>query len=176
MGKSRKIPEISSGSMADIAFLLLIFFLVTTTIEADKGIKRSLPPIPEDEEEVVIPANQRNVLLIKVNRVDKILAGGEETPIEELRELCRAFIDNKKVNPKWSDSPQDAIISLQNDVATSYDMYIQVQNEVTAAYRELHDMTAMRLYGKKFADCDLLQVKKVKKEYPLRFSEAEPNK
>lgn len=175
--KKRKIPEIPSGAMADIAFLLLIFFLVTTTIEADKGIRRKLPPIPEDEEVITVKANMRNVLFVKVNRNDQILAGGEVTPIEELKDLCIAFVDNanRSKSLKWSISPQEAIVSLQNDVGTSYNMYIQVQNEVAAAYRELRESFAQRRFGKPIGELNAKQAKVVKKEYPLRVSEAEPN-
>lgn len=171
----RKIPEIPSGAMADIAFLLLIFFLVTTTIEADKGIRRKLPPPPDESEPVVITENERNILFIKVNRSDKILADGKPTEIEDLKQLVMMFVDNNGQNPDWSDSPQDAIVSLKNDVGTSYDMYIQIQNEVAAAYNELRNLLARKKYGKGFDQLDEDQAEVVQKAYPLRVSEAEPN-
>lgn len=173
----RKLPEINSGSMADIAFLLLIFFLVATTIETDKGILRKLPPLPqEDQPPIEIKANMRNVLFVWVNQNDQLLVKGEEAKIEDLREITKAFIDNNGRNPKYSVSPQEAIVSLKNDVGTSYYMYIKVQNEVAAAYRELRDVLSVKLYGKKFMDLEEeKQVKKIKAEYPMRVSEAEPN-
>ena len=173
----RKIPEINSGSMADIAFLLLIFFLVATTIETDKGILRKLPPMPqEDQPPIEIKANMRNVLFVWVNQNDELLVKGEPARIEELRQITKSFIDNNGVNPKYSVSPQEAIVSLKNDIGTSYNMYIQVQNEVAAAYRELRDALSLKLYGKKFMDLeDEKHVKKIKAEYPMRVSEAEPN-
>lgn len=187
----RNIPEINSGSMADIAFLLLIFFLVATTIDQDKGILRKLPPMPEeDQEPIEVKANMRNVLFVWVNQNDDLLVKNEVADISELRSICKNFVDNNGNNPKYSDSPQDAIISLKNDIGTSYDMYIQVQNEVAAAYRELRDNYSMRMYGKTFqglqddlkdervekqVDMKKARIKKVKGAYPMRISEAEPN-
>lgn len=187
----RNIPEINSGSMADIAFLLLIFFLVATTIDQDKGILRKLPPMPEeDQEPIEVKANMRNVLFVWVNQNDDLLVKNELADIDELRSICKSFIDNNGRNPKYSDSPQDAIISLKNDIGTSYNMYIQVQNEVAAAYRELRDNYSMQMYGKTFQELqdDLKderveeqverkkgRIKKVKEAYPMRVSEAEPN-
>lgn len=163
--------------MADIAFLLLIFFLVATTIDQDKGILRKLPPMPEeDQEPIEVKANMRNVLFVWVNQNDDLLVKGEPAKIEDLRSIVKNFIDNNGRNPNYSDSPQDAIVSLKNDIGTSYNMYIQVQNEVAAAYRELRDNLATKLYGKKFDELeDKKQVNKVKDAYPMRVSEAEPN-
>lgn len=173
----RKIPEINSGSMADIAFLLLIFFLVATTIDQDKGILRKLPPMPdENQPPIEVRANMRNVLFVWVNQNDDLLVKGQPAKIEDLRSTVKAFVDNKGANPNYSDSPQDAIVSLKNDIGTSYNMYIQVQNEVAAAYRELRDALSMKLYGKKFDQLeDKKQLSKIKDEYPMRVSEAEPN-
>jgi len=174
---NRKIPEINSGSMADIAFLLLIFFLVATTIDQDKGILRKLPPMPEeDQEPIEVKANMRNVLFVWVNQNDDLLVKGEPSKIEDLRATVKAFVDNNGVNPNFSDSPQDAIVSLKNDIGTSYNMYIQVQNEVAAAYRELRDALSVKLYGKKFDELvEKKQSDRIKEEYPMRVSEAEPN-
>ena len=177
MSGHRKIPEINSGSMADIAFLLLIFFLVATTIDQDKGIMRKLPPLPEeDQPPIEVKANMRNVLFVWLNSNDDLLVKGEPAKIEELRDICKAFVDNRGRRADYSDSPDEAIISLKNDVGTSYNMYIQVQNEIAAAYRELRDEFAIKMYGKKFEELEKEdQVKRVKKEYPMRVSEAEPN-
>jgi biopolymer transport protein ExbD len=174
---NRKIPEINSGSMADIAFLLLIFFLVATTIDQDKGILRKLPPMPdENQEPIEVKANMRNVLFVWVNQNDDLLVKNEPADISELRSIVKAFVDNNGRNPKYSDSPQDAIVSLKNDIGTTYDMYIQVQNEIAAAYRELRDGLSMKLYGKNFGDLeDKDQIGKVKAAYPMKVSEAEPN-
>ncbi|GIV34688.1 MAG: biopolymer transporter ExbD [Chitinophagales bacterium] len=170
--KNRMSNEINASSMADIAFLLLIFFLVTTTIDVDKGILNKLPPwdVPPVEQE----ANRRNVLIVLINAQDKLLVNNELLQISELRKKAKEFIDNRGRKPNLSDSPQEAVISLQNDRGTSYDMYIQVQNELKAAYRELRDAYAMQRYGKLYKDLDKEAAKMVAKEYPLRLSEAEP--
>ena len=137
-----------------------------------------------------VKANMRNVLFVWVNQNDDLLVKGEPSKIEDLRSTVKAFVDNNARNPDYSDSPQDAIVSLKNDIGTSYKMYIAVQNEVAAAFRELRDQYSMQLYGKNFADLTKdaedekvkslaakkkERVKKVKQAYPMRVSEAEPN-
>jgi biopolymer transport protein ExbD len=150
----RAAPEVNAGSMADIAFLLLIFFLVTTTIETDSGLNRKLPPMEESEDDVII--KEKNIFQLEVNRSNQLFlkTGGEEKIIEikDLRKAAVSFLDNGggtgdnacqycqgEKNPRSSDNFQKAIISLQNDRATHYDTYIAVQNEIIAAYNELRD-------------------------------------
>ncbi|GAA3779112.1 biopolymer transporter ExbD [Corallibacter vietnamensis] len=150
----RSAPEVNAGSMADIAFLLLIFFLVTTTIEIDSGLNRKLPPIEETEPPIIkernifqLTVNGKNQLFLKANGND-----GEVVKLKDLRKKAVAFLDNGggtgpdkcekckgKRNPQSSDNFQKAIISLQNDRLTRYDTYIAVQNEIIAAYNELRD-------------------------------------
>lgn len=175
MARSRIKPsqEINAGSMADIAFLLLIFFLVTTTIASDRGILHRLPPW-SDEEPPIVDINQRNTLVILVNAQDQLLVRDEPTRIEELRRVAIEFIDNRGRNPRMSDSPDDAVISLQNDRGTSYNMYIQVQNELKAAYTELRNDFSMRTYGRKYDDLPENLRRVVRQEYPMKISEAEP--
>ncbi len=172
--KSRASNEINASSMADIAFLLLIFFLVTTTIDVDKGILHKLPPWSE-EEPPEVDQNDRNTLIVLVNAMDMLLVDGKEMQVEELKSTAMEFIDNPAKRPDLADSPSDAVISLQNDRGTSYDIYIQVQNELKAAYRELRDDYCMSKYGKLYEDLDPEKQKKIKKDvYPMRISEAEP--
>lgn len=170
----KKIPSINSGSMADIAFLLLIFFLVATTIEQDQGLLRKLPPKITD----TTPTKQvkRNVLSVWVNSNNLISVNDKLTSIEELRAVCKGFIDNKGLRSNWSESPDKAIISLKASTGTSYDTYIQVQNEMAAAYHELRDGFSRAHYGRNFYDLESEeQVKAVKKKYPMKISEAEPD-
>ena len=153
----RSVPEVNAGSMADIAFLLLIFFLVTTTIETDSGINRKLPPIDEQEEDIVI--KQKNIFTVVVNKYNQLLAEEDLTDISDLRSLAVEFLDNGggegeeacdycqgARDPKSSDNPDKAIISLKNDRETSYKVYIAVQNELVAAYNELRDREFSRLF------------------------------
>ena len=162
----RATPEVNAGSMADIAFLLLIFFLVTTTIEKDSGIARQLPPKePPTDEQVKI--KEKNLFIVNVNRSDQLLVEEKLMELKDLRQAAIAFLDNGgapsgspeycghckgKRNPESSDNPDKAVISVQNDRLTSYKMYIAVQNELVAAYNVLRDRESERLYGWKFTE------------------------
>ena len=184
----RAIPEINAGSMADIAFLLLIFYLVTTTMDTDKGINRKLPPWDEELVEDPPPIKERNIFTVLVNSNDQLLVEDEYLEISQLREKAMEFIDNNgdgsctyckgfKVSAS-SDNPDKAVISLQNDRGTSYGMYVKVQNELVAAYEDLREKYAEEEYGKSYRgmdeeeDKDLLN--EIKKAYPQKISEAEP--
>ena len=183
---ARKTPAINSSSMADIAFLLLIFFLVSTTMDVDTGIYKKLPPIPEDTDETPPKVKQRNVLAILVNRNNDLLVNGEVLDISQLREKTKEFILNplnkedlpeKKATtiPFFGDvMVSKGLVSLQNDRGTSYEMYISVQDELAAASRELKDQKAMQKWNKKFEDLDEEQQSAVRKLVPMQISEAEP--
>lgn len=200
----RASPEVNAGSMADIAFLLLIFFLVTTTIEKDSGIVRQLPPKEELEDPPKI--RERNLFIVNVNRNDQLLVGESLMELKDLRAAAIAFLDNGGAeqstadycnyckgdrDPKSSDSPDKAIISVQNDRLTSYKMYIAVQNELVAAYNTLRDRESERLYGWKFTEVNRAldegnfkgnaadvkpKLEEIQKLFPMKLSEAEPKK
>ena len=153
----RAAPEVNAGSMADIAFLLLIFFLVTTTIETDSGLNRKLPPMDEQEQEDII-IRQRNIFTVVVNKYNQLLVEEEPTELKDLRQMAIEFLDNGggqgeeacdfcqgEKDPASSDNPQKAIISLKNDRETSYKVYVAVQNELVAAYNDLRDREFKRL-------------------------------
>jgi biopolymer transport protein ExbD len=192
-GKKGGQQEINASSMADIAFLLLIFFLVTTTIDQDKGILHGLPPWSE-EPPPDIKLYERNVLEILVNSNDQLLVEQEYIKIDKLREITKKHIDNHGRLENFSVSPQDAIVSLKNDRGTSYGMYIQVQNELKAAYAEVRDAMALRISNGAFTykdlemcsektndrvseaqrrQCEIWKVE-VRDYYPMKISEAEP--
>jgi biopolymer transport protein ExbD len=183
----KKTPEINSSSMADIAFLLLIFFLVSTTMDVDTGIYKKLPPIPEDDQiDPDVKVKKRNVLAILVNRNNELLVNGELMDISQLREKTKEFILNpnndenlpeKKLTtvPFFGDvMVSKGIVSLQNDRGTSYETYIKVQDELAIASRELKDMKAVSKWGKKFSELDEDQQKAIRKYVPMAISEAEP--
>jgi biopolymer transport protein ExbD len=172
----RSLPEINAGSMADIAFLLLIFFLVTTTMDVDTGLVRKLPAMPEDEEEIIDDSQikARNIYVVLVNAKDQLLVEEELMDISQLREGASKFLDNWGKDPDLSDNPEKAIISLQNDRGTSYEMYIKVQNELSAAYRELRDREAQKKFGVNYAELRGERKKEIRKMYPEKISEAEP--
>ncbi|WP_242082959.1 ExbD/TolR family protein [Aestuariivivens sediminis] len=196
----RAAPEVNAGSMADIAFLLLIFFLVTTTIEKDSGINRKLPPMEESEEDVII--KQKNIFTILINGKDELLVEDERMELKNLRKAAIEFLDNNgdgscsfckgKRDPSSSDNPDKAVISLKNQRETSYAAYIAVQNEVVAAYNELRNRRALELGPQKgFPGMDFIKmqdnykdarwvgnkeklktvVDQIKEEIPQKFSE-----
>ncbi|PKA83186.1 biopolymer transport protein ExbD/TolR [Ulvibacter sp. MAR_2010_11] len=202
----RATPEVNAGSMADIAFLLLIFFLVTTTIEKDKGIARQLPPIDDQQQEDVI-IKQKNLFIVNVNKSDQLLVEEELMDIKNLRQAAIDFLDNGgapsgsplycdyckgKRDVASSDNPDKAVISVQNDRLTSYKMYIAVQNELVAAYNFLRDRESQRLYGWKFtemkkaidegnvkgdaAEALTPKMENIQTLFPLKLSEAQPKK
>ena len=172
---ARPVQEVNAGSMADIAFLLLIFFLVTTTIDTDKGIAIKLPPMPEENQpQNDIRIKERNVLKVLVNANDMLLVDGEPTDIKELKRMTKDFIDKPTKNPDLSESPQKAIVSLKNDRGTSYNLYIQVHNELKAAYNELRDQRAKQLYGRVLEKLPESRQNEIKDYYRQVISEAEP--
>jgi len=172
---ARPVQEVNAGSMADIAFLLLIFFLVTTTIDTDKGISIKLPPMPEENQpKNDIRIKERNVLQVLVNANDMLLVDGQPSDIKALKRLAKDFVDNPSKNPELSESPQKAIISLKNDRGTSYNIYIQVHNELKAAYNELRDARARMLYGRGMDQLPKSRQNEIKDYYRQVISEAEP--
>jgi len=165
----RSAPEVNAGSMADIAFLLLIFFLVTTTIEKDSGINRKLPPIEELEEDVVI--KQKNIFTVLLNGKDQLLVEDDLMELKDLRAAAVEFLDNNgdgtctycqgARNASSSDNPDKAIISLKNDRETSYATYISVQNELVAAYNVLRNRRALELGPPQgFTDMNFVEMQK----------------
>ena len=174
MASSRRgLPEINAGSMADIAFLLLIFFLVTTTMDVDTGIARKLPPMPEEEQEEPPEIHAKNIYVVLINAKNQLFVEGEYMDISQLKEGAKGFIDNNGRDPNSSENPEKAIVSLQNQEGTSYNMYIQVQNELTKAYNELRNEKSNIDYGKDFNKLDVEEQKIIKKFYPMKVSEAE---
>ncbi|MFN3952581.1 MAG: ExbD/TolR family protein [Thermaurantimonas sp.] len=172
----RAAPEINAGSMADIAFLLLIFFLVTTTMDVDSGISRKLPPYDEREPPEQPPIKERNILRVLVNSQDLLLVDDQYMDLGDLKDYAKRHISNFGREENLSESPEKHVISLQNDRGTSYEMYIAVQNELTAAYNELRDEESMKRFGRKFNLLNEAQAKEVADYYPMKISEAEPVK
>ena len=174
----RKVPDINSSSTADIAFLLLIFFLITTSMDTDRGLARRLPPPPEniekpDDQKV----KQRNVLQIYLNMYDQLMVNGEIMNVQQLRAKTKEFIANKYNDESLPERvSKDVNVSLQNDRSSSYQAYIDVQNELVAAYNELRDELSQEKWGKKYSELDDEQQKAVREVYPQKISEAEPKK
>lgn len=187
----------NAGSMADIAFLLLIFFLVTTTIETDAGLDRMLPPIEPPDTDVVI--KQKNIFTVNINKNGQLLVEEELMDLKNLRDAAKAFLDNGgdgtcnyckgRKDDSSSDNPTKAIISLKNDRETKYGTYITVQNEIVGAYNDLRNRECQRLYGQDFTELEAKylnpetaneireelkpKVEKIQELFPQKFSEAE---
>jgi biopolymer transport protein ExbD len=176
MASSRRgLPEINAGSMADIAFLLLIFFLVTTTMDVDTGIARKLPPMPEEELQDEDPQiHAKNIYVVLINANNQLLVEGELMDISQLRDGAKEFIDNNGRDANSSENPEKAIISLQNDRGTEYMTYIRVQNELAAAYNELRNKAALNKFGERYDNLNETQKKEIRNMYPQKISEAEP--
>ena len=187
----RKVPEINSSSQADIAFSLLIFFLVATTMNVDTGLVRVLPPIPDPNvKQEDVKVKERNLLLVFVSGAGNIMAGGQDINIHQLKDKTKEFILNpleaedlpEKTNTeiimpdgsKWIYPVSQGVVSLQTTRETGYQVYIQVQNELTRAFNEVRDDLAMLKFGKKFADLQEEQSKVITSAVPLKISEAEP--
>ena len=193
MGNARKTPEVRADSQADIAFLLLIFFLVATTMNSDKGLSRVLPPIPPEDVKVEDQkVKDRNVLLVFVNASGQLMAGDEQLDIRALKDKAKEFIVNanddenmpekeeKEIDmpdgSKWTYNVSEGVVSLQTTRDTSYEIYIQVQNELTRAFNEVRNEVSQSKFGKSFADLSEDEKSVITKAVPLKISEAEPRK
>ena len=183
----KKVPEITGSSMADIAFIALIFFLMVTTMDKEEGISRLLPPIPAEDQKVEDQkVNRRNIIQVKINSNDRLLAGSQPMDVSQLKDKIKEFMTNPYDDPNLPEKEiQDipglgpvpvskGVISLQNDRGTTYQAYITVQNELIKAVNELRDEFSMRTYGKKYNKLDETRQEIVRKAVPQRISEAEP--
>lgn len=172
--RDRMKNEVNAGSMADIAFLLLIFFLVTTTIAEDKGVLVKLPPW-SNEPPPELQLKKRNVYSVLVNANNQLLVRGELTDIEDLRDNAKEFIMNPNNRSDMAEKPTKAIISLKNDRGTKYDTYLQVWNELKGAYNELREDEAQKRFNKGYEFLERAQKKAINADIPLVISEAEPS-
>ena len=186
---AKKVPQINASSMADISFLLLIFFLVTTSMDVNQGLARRLPaPIPPDQKGEDKDINKRNLLVVKINSANQLMVQGQLMDVKQLREKAKEFILNAnnadnfpKVYEEDFGAPfgvvkytKDHVISVQNDVDTQYQAYLDVQNELVAAYNELREECAQKYFHKAYNELEEDQQKQIQKIYPQKISEAEP--
>ena len=186
MGK-KKVPAMNTSSTADIAFLLLCYFLMTTTMGSQTGLSRRLPPMPDPNQKVDDQkVNRRNIIVVKINSADRILAGSEPIDVSQLNNKIREFLTNPNNDPSLPErevkdiegfgtyAVSKGVISLQNDRGTSYQTYIAVQNELVKAINELRDEFSLKNYGKKYNRLDEDKQKIVRNCIPSNISEAEP--
>ena len=186
----RKVPDVNSSSTADIAFLLLIFFLITTSMDTDRGLARRLPEPPQNEQKNDdVKLKERNVLQVFLNLNDQLMCGNDYIGVEELRAKAKEFIANPNNDESKPEKTAKEIeyfgtvmvtdkhvISLRCDRGTSYQSYIAVQNELVAAYNELRDELSMGQWGLVYSELNEDQQKAVREIYPQMISEAEPKK
>ncbi len=184
---SKKVPELNSASSADIAFLLLSYFLMTTTMNQDSGLQRRLPPMPAKDQEVQDQkVNRRNIIIVKINSQDRLFAGNEPMDVSRLKDKIKEFLLNPNDDPKLPEKEMKEIegfgqypvskgvISLQNDRGTSYQAYIAVQNEIVRAINEIREDFCRANYGKTYENLTEEQQEIVREAVPQLISEAEP--
>lgn len=166
--KKRVVPVVSAGSLADVAFLLLIFFLVATTIQTDTGLNVLLPAWTENDNSE--KKKDRNVLSVIINSENELMIEGERAQLSDLQARTEQLI------LKEAESPKVAIVSLQNDNGTSYETYLTVYNEIKAGYNRIWEDESLRRFGQHYDDLDKKSQADVRKNYPLVISEVEPSK
>lgn len=172
--RPRNTFTINAGSMADIAFLLLIFFLVSTKVLSEKGILVQLPPYDENATDELIQVNTRNVFSVKVNLQNELMVEGRPMAIGQLRDATKEFLLNPLGKEDLASAPRKAIVSLQNDRGTAYHAYLAVYNELKAAYRECRDEAALQRYGRPYERLSRQEQQLIRQEIPMLISEAEP--
>lgn len=175
--RKKSSAEVNSSSMADIAFLLFIFFLITTTIVTFKGVEVILPP-PVDENEPPKPLPERNVFKVYINFQDQVLVEDKPYRIDEIKEYAKRFITNYKKDPDLSDNPKVATIAMRSDRGTSYKAYMQVMDQLEGAYNELRAEylnLSIKQYLKldQFNAVDAQKIKGASKKYPWNLAESE---
>jgi len=183
---SKKTPEVNASSQADIAFLLLIFFLVATTMNTDAGINRTLPPWVEDTSKLDNQIKERNLMEVKIDQSDRIMAAGQIVRLTEIKDIAKDFYLNRNDDENLPEKEMtqidiigmypvsQGVISLQNDRGTSYDMYLKVQNELTRAVNEIRDEIAQEKFGARYKDLSEPQREAINKAQKMPISEAEP--
>lgn len=191
MGKKRKMPGLNTSSTADISFMLLIFFLVTTSMDTDQGLGRTLPKPPEDDQlNNEIKVKERNILNIRINKDNYVMIGEDYASLGDVKERAKEFIKNENNKPNLPELKpkkikglgktmmvtENHVISVQTDRGTDYGVYFMVQDALVAAYNELRDELAKEEFGYKFEYLTDDQKKAIREVYPQKISEAEPKK
>ncbi|MBQ9641332.1 MAG: biopolymer transporter ExbD [Bacteroidaceae bacterium] len=192
MGKKRKMPGLNTSSTADISFMLLIFFLVTTSMDTDQGLGRTLPKPPEEDQlNNEIKVKERNILNIRINKDNYVMIGEDYASLDDVKERAKEFIKNPENKPNLPELKpkkikgfggktmmvtENHVISVQTDRGTDYGVYFQVQDALVAAYNELRDELAKEEFGYKYEFLTKDEQKAVREVYPQKISEAEPKK
>lgn len=191
MGKKKRgMPGLNTSSTADISFMLLIFFLVTTSMDTDQGLGRTLPKPPEeDQKNNEIKVKERNILNIRINRDNMLMIGDDYVSVQEVKDRAKEFIANPEDKPNLPEKrpkkvkllgqmmvTENHVISVQTDRGTSYWVYFTVQDALVSAYNELRDELAKEQFGYKYEFLTNEQQEAIREVYPQKISEAEPKK
>jgi len=184
----RKVPQLNTNSTADFSFLMLTFFLLTSSINTEQGIPRRLPPPSQQEDKTIVDINQRNVLTVLVNFKDELLVKhslmDKAIPINQLKDIAKEFLANANNSPNLPEKKitlidhigeyavSQGVISLTNDQSTTYSMYVQVQNELQRAVNELRDQVSVNYFGKQYEKLDTAMQRSIQKAVPMNISEA----
>ena len=192
MGKKRKMPGLNTSSTADISFMLLIFFLVTTSMDTDQGLGRTLPKPPEDDQlNNEIKVKERNILNIRINKDNYVMIGDDYASLADVKERAKEFIKNPDNNPHLPELKpkkikgfggetmmvtENHVISVQTDRGTDYGVYFAVQDALVAAYNELRDELSREKFGFRYEYLTKDQQAAIREVYPQKISEAEPKK
>lgn len=184
--RRHRVPELNTTSTADISFMLLTFFLVTTSMDSDNGIHRQLQPMPQEKQEQVAEAKRRDVLVVGIDAANRITCNGEQVAAEGLRAKVAEFVDNPRGLATMPEKVARDIpllgrcsvtanhqIFVRADRAATYDAYFGVQDAIMAAYDDLRDSLAMRRFGHGYAECSDAERRAVEAYYPMRLSEGE---
>jgi biopolymer transport protein ExbD len=160
--RHRDIPELNTTSTADISFMLLVFFLVTSSMDSDKGLGRKMAPLDEQQQEQV-DVNRNNVLQIRLDERDSLFCDDQPVTLTQLQQQVESFVAAQQTDRY--------IIAVQTDRATSYDAYFEMQNAVVAAHRVLREKMAQQKFGRPFSQCSEEQREVIRRRYPQRISE-----
>ena len=170
MGR-KSIPEINGGSMADIAFIMLIFFIVSTTIASDKGVKVLLPkwdPNPVVEQEI----SDRNVLAVDILQDGSLSVENNYLDYKELTKESLKHLNNNGRNPLYADNYDEAIINIRTHPEAPYSAYLEAYSNVKKAFEDLRNTYSVQTYGKPYETLDDKKAKEVRDKYKLKIAEA----
>lgn len=160
-----QIPELNTSSTADISFMLLIFFLVTSSMDTDKGLLRQLPPPPQ-EQQPPTDVRKDHVLQVTLDDNDQLAVDGTLLTTQQLKEQIMAFVAADRTAH---------VISIQTDRATTYEAYFRMQNAIVGAYNQLREKYSLEHYGKGYGELVEEQRDDVNQYYPQRISESKPS-
>ncbi len=172
--RERMMPEIPAASMADIAFLLLIFFILSSKMQVNKGLSAKLPPYVDSlQQQQILEIQDRNIYTISLTANNEFFFRGEAGRIQFLKTYLKEFISNPEKKSNLSESPEMALVNLEIDPNSAYDNYIGIQNAVREAYNELRDEEAHKRYGKVLSSLDTVKRGEIVRMIPIKISESE---